>query len=939
MSSGTARLKRRLDEQGINYTNKKAVENFCLIGTPLPPLEKKDANEFVPLWKQDVRDEKGRRRLHGAFTGGFSAGYFNTVGSKEGWTPSTFVSSRSDRAKQRASRPEDYMDDEDLAELRESQLMAGVKGQQQRDAFGAAHPDVPQGDTEQDSMAASIQRALMPPPEDSPGVRLLKKMGWRPGQGVGPRVSWRTRKIQDLLAAGKSINGVDIDALDDDEEAKRHLYPPRDTVVPRVPTKSDAHGLGFVAAAGLMESLGQRPPQPKGPKLAAGFGLGALNEAEDDDIDVYDSTSRGDRTYMPYDAIRDADDSSGVNRSKSIQKVTTTAQQRFPNGVVVLSGFALSPDPIQKEQWFPIPEVPQGWKPDPWRVWQKEPGVDDAVASASTRTSVLGKRKLTADQRGAILGETPLPSTRSVFDYLSKEDRERIEHAAASLHPAAPDSMPGPVEPPPAPSNIPYTAPHIASAALKGFMPFTGDPAKQARYVAYLSSQSTPDALELLPPKLPGETSEEYHKELSDYSKSAAIFKPVSGAMASRFMTAAVIEVGPNANGGLHQPTHEPEPAVAPAQGGKEREKEPPRREEEEQSSKAHAARTGMFGALTRDVVPWQPSRLLCKRFGVKDPNPDITTDTPLRGVASTGGNAWKAEEAPAEVDMHTATGTADAGPSSASTSHRTTRDLENIGLGEDDSQGRDTLTYVRPSMDIFKAIFASDDEDSDEDAEDDGGRGEDALEAAGPSTSPKRPEEGPTTNADAGAIPAHLRSHDAAGDVPTYEPRSGERPSPGAQGAIDLATFKPVFVPRGKRETHKSRDKNEGGGRGKDRDRDKKRAAKAVVSFEDEDAGLVIAPQADTEAEKSRRKKKRRKEERGKNAEGGEGKEAGDAETWVEKPPPQVVASFAAGAPNPHNEGKLRIGAPAPGPLPTLSTRDVTEGPARGRKRAIDFL
>jgi hypothetical protein len=31
MSSGTARLKRRLDDQGINYTNKKAVENFCLV--------------------------------------------------------------------------------------------------------------------------------------------------------------------------------------------------------------------------------------------------------------------------------------------------------------------------------------------------------------------------------------------------------------------------------------------------------------------------------------------------------------------------------------------------------------------------------------------------------------------------------------------------------------------------------------------------------------------------------------------------------------------------------------------------------------------------------------------------------------------------------------------------------------------------------------------
>ena len=31
-----------------------------------------------------VTDEKGRRRFHGAFTGGFSAGYFNSVGSKEG---------------------------------------------------------------------------------------------------------------------------------------------------------------------------------------------------------------------------------------------------------------------------------------------------------------------------------------------------------------------------------------------------------------------------------------------------------------------------------------------------------------------------------------------------------------------------------------------------------------------------------------------------------------------------------------------------------------------------------------------------------------------------------------------------------------------------------------------------------------------------------------
>jgi G patch domain-containing protein 1 len=38
----------------------------------------------LPVHKQEVTDEQGRKRFHGAFTGGFSAGYFNTVGSKVG---------------------------------------------------------------------------------------------------------------------------------------------------------------------------------------------------------------------------------------------------------------------------------------------------------------------------------------------------------------------------------------------------------------------------------------------------------------------------------------------------------------------------------------------------------------------------------------------------------------------------------------------------------------------------------------------------------------------------------------------------------------------------------------------------------------------------------------------------------------------------------------
>lgn len=38
----------------------------------------------LPVHQQVATDEQGRKRFHGAFTGGFSAGYYNTVGSKVG---------------------------------------------------------------------------------------------------------------------------------------------------------------------------------------------------------------------------------------------------------------------------------------------------------------------------------------------------------------------------------------------------------------------------------------------------------------------------------------------------------------------------------------------------------------------------------------------------------------------------------------------------------------------------------------------------------------------------------------------------------------------------------------------------------------------------------------------------------------------------------------
>lgn len=143
------------------------------------------------------------------------------------------------------------------------------------------------------------------------GARILKKMGWRLGQGIGPRLTYAQRKAQDagFLDPSKEIEGDEEDVA----EAKKHMYPRRDTQVMLAPRKDNFHGLGYSPGMGLNESVGYGQGGergPGGPNISgtsrqvlvtlfdivglaalriAGFGLGALNDADEDDLDVYDS--------------------------------------------------------------------------------------------------------------------------------------------------------------------------------------------------------------------------------------------------------------------------------------------------------------------------------------------------------------------------------------------------------------------------------------------------------------------------------------------------------------------------------------------------------------------------------------------------------------------------------------------------------------------------
>lgn len=68
----------------------RGASSLVVVGTPIEIPEvhdedsRRDIKKHVRLDQQVATDEQGRRRFHGAFQGGFSAGYFNTVGSKEG---------------------------------------------------------------------------------------------------------------------------------------------------------------------------------------------------------------------------------------------------------------------------------------------------------------------------------------------------------------------------------------------------------------------------------------------------------------------------------------------------------------------------------------------------------------------------------------------------------------------------------------------------------------------------------------------------------------------------------------------------------------------------------------------------------------------------------------------------------------------------------------
>lgn len=368
---------------------------------------------------------------------------------------------------------------------------------------------------------------------------------------------------------------------------------------------------------------------------------------------------------------------------------------------------------------------------------------------------------------------------------------------------------------------------------------------------------------------------EAYDHEMVEFAKSARVFKPMSGAMANRFTSAVIIDNGPKVQEGLRMPA--PSSSIVPgdAEQGKL---------EVEESPKQYAARMGMYGPLTREVSEWAPAKLLCKRFGVRVPETTAST-TAEDGSTSAPTASQQQQQSFATPLAITSSEPGIPVPAQAQDSKGQTRantdpkDISNVGLGEDDNQGKDTLTYERPAMDIFKAIFASDDEDSDDDEGDEPGR-----DAPGIATK-------------------------------TNEREEEKQPEPVDDGPVDLNSFKPKFVPKSHRDG-KSKSSDPSSSRSKDR---KEKEKKAILSFGMDDDGVeglnLIVGAADKKAKKKKDREKKRtrtEDEEGTSAKRvkaesghGEGLEPSgvqpstttvpalsnasvDEDEWVEKSPPR---------------------------------------------------
>lgn len=607
--------------------------------------------------------------------------------------PSSFKSSRKTRSdtSQIKSRPEDYMDAEDLAEYRQLQTTSEYadQGPETNDPFLRLLSN-----SSSHLQAGSSQK----------GQAIMQLMGWKPGQGIGPLVSGdRRAQLIDLLErmhlASPSLLQTKHAAPHD--EARRYKFPPPDTHMYE-PPKDRRQSLGVESSSSRSDALQlalQQYHRAQGQQRRPQIGAAGMDSDDEDHVyapgpSMHDSTL----AYTEQDSVtlvEDTEPPTPVTPAKT-HTPAVSGSVTWHDGRPLPPGFVLAKEPLPTERIWNPPPVPSNWVPDPHRVWLSKRS-DPSNASNTSRPS-------NANDRRAILGEAPPPGPPPMItEYIKvkapSSDTSHLESPAARV--TSPKQL-----------KIHPLDPVTARRALAAFRGTGKDPRKDQRYRAYVASFL--EGPVYLPPK--GVALDAQQDEVDEFYQTACRHRPVHGDMAHRFTSSTFLQdesIG--VQGGLQHASELQNHAQKHASQALE--SVPQTMESEPPSAAVRAARNGEFGALTRHIGVFYPPHLLCKRHGVPDPHPERDADSDDLDPTDLPDSNDRLSNVPG------ATGT-----SSSWSSTTTSTTLTPMSSEVDDTPGiafapmsqeletamEREMQASRPPMDLFKAIFQSDDDDDD---------------------------------------------------------------------------------------------------------------------------------------------------------------------------------------------------------------------------------
>ncbi|XP_030919044.1 G patch domain-containing protein 1 isoform X2 [Geospiza fortis] len=468
-------------------------------------------------------------------------------------------------------------------------------------------------------------------------------MGWKEGQGIGPRVKRKPRRQKPdptvkiygcALPPGLSEGSEDEE---DEYQPENVTFAPKDVMPVDLTPKENVHGLGYKGldpSQALFGASGREHlnlfsggseetsnllgdlRHSKGRKLGItgqAFGVGALEE-EDDDIYATDTLSK-------YDTVlKDEEPGDGLYgwTAPKQYKSKNRSERDFKYIGKVLAGFSLASKPSAPVKIYPPPSLPRNYRP----VHHFRPvlpagneschlqkALEESAGKLQSDPAHHSRHALNAAQRREQLGETELKGpSPSVLEYLSEKDRERLKQVKEASEQQV-KAKPVPQQSPSSRFQLasPEDAAHkwqtllggqLANAGSSDFKPFAKNPEKQKRYENFVKSLKQGEKGERLERFFDQNMSEwERGREQEEFFRAAMFYRSSNSTLSSRFTRAKY------------------EDDVDKV--------EVPRDQENDIDDKETAVKMKMFGKLTRDNFEWHPDKLLCKRFNVRDPYPD----------------------------------------------------------------------------------------------------------------------------------------------------------------------------------------------------------------------------------------------------------------------------------------------------------------------------